>query len=131
MWGGTDGDRQFNDGARRSGSDGDWIPIRSDDAPSARFDHYAVVLGERLVIFGGSHTRADPPQGEYPVEHLADGGILNLSSNEWQALPACGPPAIYEGTFTKWSDTTAVLWGSTGELGAGQEQVWVFTLDAE
>lgn len=68
-----------------------------------------------------------------PDGYLADGGIYDAAADSWQPLPSeCAPPVLANGefTFTKWSETTGLVWGSPivdgGSIGA--EQGWVLTL---
>ncbi len=130
VWGGIGESGELNTGERRRACGGGWMPVSNAGAPSPRGGHYAVVLGTKMIIFGG--IRRDTESGL--TVHLSDGGIYDLATDSWQPLPTeCGPPPIDEGTFTKWSETTAVLWGSPPRESADPaefmpERGWIFTL---
>ncbi len=118
VWGGAGG-KVLGDGARYSLA-GIWKPMSNANAPGPRWGHLAVMLGAKLVVFGGSAS----------LEDLANGGIYDTATDTWEPLPLdeCAPEPLAFASFTAFGDgKSALLWGGfTPDLAV--EQGWLFKL---
>lgn len=124
VWGGYQYDGTYlADGARYAVS-GSWKPMSVTNAPSARARHFAVMLGAKLVVWGGQDDGA---------LHTATGGMYDITTDQWETLPLdeCAPGPRSGATFTAFGDGKHVLlWGGEPQppsADAPVEQGWILT----
>ena len=101
--------------------------MNSTGAPSPRGNHHAVMLGNKIVVFGGG----------FDLAPLADGGIYDVTTDTWEELPLdeCAPPARIGDSFTAFGNgRQALRWGGALPTESAPapdqpiEQGWIFTL---
>jgi hypothetical protein len=98
VFGGFDGASYLDSGA--SLLNGVWSPLGTSPSPEARVGHTAVVVGSRLLVFGGD-------QGGSAI--LGSGWSLDLASLTWSGLPAA--PAARTHHTAVAAGTSMIIWG--------------------
>jgi len=68
VWGGYSGSsgygsKPLNTGGRFNPATGTWSPISDKQAPSARYEHFAVWRGEEMIVWGGLDGTKGPRSG--------------------------------------------------------------------
>ncbi|MBZ5639234.1 MAG: hypothetical protein LAO51_10845 [Acidobacteriia bacterium] len=120
VWGGTDGASDLNSGSRYDLDDDAWTPTFVEEAqstetpltpaPLARRDHTAVVVGSRMVVWGGR-------QGADPGTALGTGGSYDPVSDTWEATSEAGAPdARYRHSAVSIGNRMLV-WGGFSDAG--------------
>jgi hypothetical protein len=96
-------------------SAGSWRATTNVGAPSPRDDPAALVVGPRLLVFGGStHTQF----GGGTLMMASDGAWLDIGTGAWTSAPGLGAPASYAGRMA-WTGRDVVLTGGAGTPTAG------------
>lgn len=108
LWGGNQwqGDRDrvnkyFDSGAVYDFGEKEWKSIpTSGRAPSARSGHQAVVMGDKLLIFGGHSRRPETPgpridRNIFSPYMAEDFGVYDPKLNRWEFVLANGPPQSF------------------------------------
>jgi hypothetical protein len=97
LWGGqsidlaTDKTTLLADGALLDPIANAWSPMVTRDVPSARWNTLQVVVGAKVVVYGGQSVW---PAGAHPF--LADGATYDVATNTWTAMPASPAPILLE-----------------------------------
>lgn len=95
IWGGTDGEQDFDDGAAYDPAAGTWRTIPA--APiEGRADASAAWTGDRMLVWGGSD--------------LTDGAELDPATGQWTKLPK-SPLVARLGSTTVWTGQEMIVWG--------------------
>jgi hypothetical protein len=82
-----------------------WTDVSKDGAPSARSGAHAATFGNRIVVFGGENDTGD----------LSDGGIFDLETMSWKALPSFPEGVSVEGTGGASATDGTTLWVRKGQ----------------
>ena len=113
VWGGTNFDRFFQDGARYNPATDSWSPISTANAPSERSLHVAAWTGTDMIVWGGT-------QGRLRGDFVADGASYNPNSDVWTALPP-SPLRPRVRAQVIWTGDDVIIWGGSGGTDASPE----------
>jgi Kelch motif len=83
VWGGASGTVALGNGKIYRPTTDDWIPMATLGAPSPRYHHSAVVIDDKMVIFGGYAGGAN---------YFADGAMFDPATDTWTPLATDGAP---------------------------------------
>lgn len=116
VWGGTSGtnsisgDPAFADGARFGPATGNWIPLPSANAPSARWGHSTIWTGTEMIVWGGQNvSSAGGPTGEV----YNTGARYNPATNTWSPTSLLYAPLARSAHSAVWTGTEMIIWGGT------------------
>ncbi|WP_395736574.1 kelch repeat-containing protein [Prosthecobacter sp.] len=111
LWGGYDGTSIYsNAGYRFNPTTSSWTSVSTAGAPAARTGHSAVMLGGKMIVWGGQSSSGGAPP--VSVNLYQDGGIYDPVANTWQSVTASNaPPYRTEATVTTASDRIIVWAG--------------------
>ncbi len=98
IFGGYDGTSYLGDGATLA--TGMWAPLGGSPSPEARVGHTAVLVGTRMIVFGGD-------QGASAI--LGSGWSYDISGNAWSALPSAPAPRTHHSAVV--AGTSMIIWG--------------------
>jgi hypothetical protein len=103
-WGGFDG-TELADGGIYDPADNSWLPMAG-GGPTARYFHTAVVVGEEVLFWGGTHDSA---------VGLDDGARFRPATNTWAGAiqPVATPSGRLAHSAVSTGDTM-IVWGGTG-----------------
>ena len=111
VWGGLQGIQTsfyWNDGGRYDPANNSWSAVTTANAPSARFRHTMVSMGNEMIIWGGQN-------GDYNAGTLLNsGGRYNLAGDNWSTLPIAAAPAARSGHTAVWTGNEMIVWGGSG-----------------
>jgi len=101
-----------------------WAKLSISGVPSARQGHSAVVIGDRMLIFGGQNAQQ---------QTLNDLYSYSLSRKVWTQLEPSGvsPLARMSQSAAVVGSTMLVYGGALYNGGAGMTDLWAFTLNVE
>lgn len=109
VWGGTQrasgSYEAFADGARYRPEVDEWVSVTSVGAPSPRYFHSAVWIGDEMFLFGGIANSSA----------INDGGRYDPQSDAWQPIT---PPNFALGShIALWTGSEVIVWGGTSVQG--------------
>ena len=90
-----------------------WVNGSTSSAPSARFGHTTVWIGQAIIVWGGSASAST---------YLSSGAMYVPSADTWTALSTVNAPTARVGHTAVWTDTQMIVWGgkgASGNLGTG------------
>ncbi len=102
----------LNDGFSYNPLTGQWSPISTVNAPSARSGHTAVWTGNRMIIWGGS-SLANGLRG--------DGAIYDPVTDIWEPMSAALAPTARFGHAAAWTAGKMLIWGGTHLVGMANQ----------
>ncbi len=117
VWGGSEGPSSTrNTGATYDVTTGDWTPISTTGAPSARMGHGAVwsTTTNEMIVWGGCATSPGSLTGSCSSV-LSDGFLYDPALDRWAAMPPA-PPG-FSGRWLHsmhWTGTEVIIWGGQG-----------------
>jgi N-acetylneuraminic acid mutarotase len=103
VWGGrSDGlTEAFNTGGRYNPATDSWSPTNVADAPPPRYDHTAVLAGNRMIVWGGNDGTQD----------FKNGRRYNPNNDTWQNVQSNGAPVARTMHTAVWSGNEMIVWG--------------------
>jgi len=117
VWGGIEGAMTAKDtGAYYDVTKGDWTPLTTTGAPSARGGHGAVwsTTTKELIVWGGCTS----PPGSFTgscSSAASDGFAYDPATDRWTALPPAPPGFAGRWLHSmEWTGTEVVIWGGQG-----------------
>jgi hypothetical protein len=102
VWGGMNGNNNFNDGSLYNPITDSWTPMSSTNAPSARFRQNALWTGSKMIIWGGENNIS----GE-----LNDGALYDPVTNSWTPMSMVGVPSPRGDNSAIWTGSKMIVWG--------------------
>ena len=114
-WGGTDGTRYMNSGARYNptrtaqpaGPANTWFTLRTAAAPRA--GHSSVWTGSQLLVWGGRDADRT----------LNSGGRYDPAIDNWSSMTDVGAPSARDLHTAVWSGSQMIVWGGGANLASG------------
>jgi N-acetylneuraminic acid mutarotase len=107
-WGGCTGspfcDTPNGAGASYDPNTNTWTPVSATNAPSPRFDHEAVWVGDAMILWGGYNGSA----------YLNNGSRYDPAANTWTAISNTGAPSGRVEHKMLWTDSLVLVWGGSG-----------------
>jgi serine/threonine protein kinase len=101
IYGGGHTDAQLNTGGRYDPATDSWRSISTNGAPSKRFNHVALWLGQEMVIWGGANA----------TDALNDGARYNPVSDTWTPISTNGAPSPRGQPLAVATGTEIIIWG--------------------
>jgi hypothetical protein len=110
VWGGTSNGAAS--GALSSGgiynrATSEWRAVSLVNAPEARIDATVVWTGSTMIVWGGRNKVGTA---------LADGGVLDPTTNTWTAVPDDSLSGRYRHTAV-WTGSEMIIWGGRDQAG--------------
>jgi hypothetical protein len=120
----TDGCAWYNDLWTYTVATNKWTKLSISGAPSPRQGHSAVVIGDRMIIFGGQNSKQ---------QTLNDLYSYSLSRRVWTKLEPSGvsPMPRMSQSAAVVGSTMLVYGGAVYNGGPGLTDLWTFTLNVE
>jgi hypothetical protein len=113
VWGGrvTNSNVVTNTGVSYNPITDSWSAISTTGAPSARYDHEAVWVGDKMLVWGGTN-------GSGAVDN---GALYDPSTDTWTSISLAGRPNGHFETQFIWTGEKAFIWGGStwGGMGTG------------
>ncbi len=109
VWGGTDYNHYFNNGARYDPITDSWRPMTVVGAPTARGSLTAVWTGQEMIVWGGFYMVGTvyTLHNRYP----ADLGRYNPDRDSWITNTVAGSPTPRAECSAIWDGTEVIVWG--------------------
>ncbi len=108
VWGGakytlgSDEEAQyFNTGGVYDVASDSWASMSVTNAPSARSQHAAVWMGDKMFVWGGKDGDGV----------LSSGALYNLATNSWTSISNSGAPSARYGAQAFWTGSKVIVWG--------------------
>ncbi len=110
VWGGYDENptKPLKTGGRYNPVTGNWAPINTNGAPTARYDHTAIWTGTEMIIFGGEQPD-DIFGGSF--SSTVAGARYNPALDSWMPLTATNAPVVRSLHTAVWSGSAMIIWG--------------------
>jgi N-acetylneuraminic acid mutarotase len=107
-WGGCTGtpfcDTPNGAGAAYDPDTDSWTPVSGTNAPSARFNHEAVWVGDAMILWGGENGTA----------FLNDGRSYDPVADTWTTISSTNAPSGRVFHQMLWTDSLVLVWGGSG-----------------
>lgn len=105
-----------------------WSKINLTNAPTARVNHSAALVGRKMVIYGGAS------RGANGWTALSDGYVFNISNRAWSKINSTGSPGPLTGHSAVSSGYAAIIFGG-GKFSSGNliatNNIFVYTPDKD
>jgi hypothetical protein len=107
IWGGTNmNSGDFNNGAIYDATSDTWTPVATTNAPAPRYVHAAVVIGGRMIVWGGCTNTC--------LSYFNDGGVLDLGAGTWSPTTLNNAPTARCCMGYDASHLHLFVWGGQG-----------------
>jgi N-acetylneuraminic acid mutarotase len=107
-WGGCSGapfcTTPYNTGGRYDPASDTWTPTSMTNAPTARFGHRALWIGDTMFVWGGNNGDA----------YLNSGGRYDPVTDSWTIVSGGNAPSARRNQQMLWTGSIALIWGGTG-----------------
>jgi N-acetylneuraminic acid mutarotase len=113
VWGGVHDETfagavtNYNDGARYNPGANTWSGLSTAAAPTPRYDHTAIWLGNRMVVWGGTDG----------TNLFNSGGRYFPGLNTWSNMTVSARPTARSGNSAITSGSEMIVWGGQNEDG--------------
>src|SRR5438132_9261325 len=98
VWGGVDNSNDFNTGGRYNPGTDSWTATSTNNGPTARSSHTAVLTGNEMIVWGGDSISNT-------------GGRYNPSTDSWTATTTNNAPSARLLPAAVWGGSEMVVWG--------------------